>query len=64
MHNDDLNVMWTCANCHKCFTFENDMLDHKRNEGHTQISKVLLSSRNKMNESESQNELSWQKQNR
>ena len=63
MRINDLNAIWACASCHKCFTFEIDMLDHKRNVGHTQISNVDLDSRIKIIDSESQNE-HWQKQNR
>jgi hypothetical protein len=64
MRDDDMNVIWCCATCHKCFTFEIDMLDHKRIAGHTNISKVDLYNDDKIIDSDSENELDWQKQNR
>jgi hypothetical protein len=57
-------IFGAAPSAHKCFTFENDMLDHKRIEGHTEISKVDLGSYNKKVDSESENELGWQMQNR
>lgn len=63
MRDDDLNAIWCCETCHKCFTFEIDMLDHKRITGHSNLSKVDLHSNDPMIDSES-NEVDWQKQNR
>lgn len=43
MNNDDLKVIWICRECGSSFVFRSDVEDHEENEGHSKISKHLIS---------------------
>jgi hypothetical protein len=43
LHHDDLKVIWLCRECGSSFVFRSDVDDHEENEGHSKISKHLIS---------------------
>jgi len=60
----DLSAIWVCVDCHTCFAFETDMLDHRQETSHAQISMIDLNSYNNKNLSQLQSDLDWQVQNK
>lgn len=46
LNHDDLKVIWICRQCGCSFVFRSDVEDHEEIEGHSKISKHLISNIN------------------